>query len=172
MAMSPTPCSVQRTRSSGIVRRHRKVTQGNRAVSASELAQMGRCERLVLFEHLHGRRRTASQQRDRQRGRLSHEQFEREGIDAMSAVARRHGRCFIATCVFGDGWQTQVLRRFRDEVLRPKPWGRWLIRRYYHAGPGICIVLRERPVIRAATRAALALVAAVLSWSLRRGETE
>ena len=34
-----------------------KTPQDERAVSASELAQMGRCERLVLFEHLNGNRR-------------------------------------------------------------------------------------------------------------------
>lgn len=133
---------------------------------------MGRCERLVLFEHMHGRRRTASQLRDQQRGLLAHRQFEREGLDAMSATARRRGRCFIATCVFGDGWQTHVLRQFRDEILRPRPWGRWLIRRYYRAGPGLCAVLRERPIVRAATGVVLGLVAAVLRWSLWPGETE
>jgi len=34
-------------------------------VSASELAQMGRCEKLVLFEHLHGNRHTVLQQQAR-----------------------------------------------------------------------------------------------------------
>lgn len=170
--MSPTACSVPRMRSKDVVGRHSKGATGVRSVSASELAQMGRCERLVLFEHRHGRRRTPSQQRDRKRGQLAHEQFEHEGLDAMSAAARRRGRCFIATCVFGDAWQTQVLRHFRDRVLRPRPWGRWLIRRYYRAGPGLCIVLRERPVLRAAMRVVLGLVASALGWSLRQGDTE
>lgn len=170
--MSPTACSVPLMRSRGVVGRRPKGTTGVSSVSASELAQMGRCERLVLFEHLHGRRWTASQQRDRQRGLLAHRQFEREGLDAMSAAGRRRGRCFIATCLFGDGWQTQVLRHFRDRVLRPRPWGRWLIRRYYRAGPGLCIVLRERPVLRAATRVVLGLVAVALRWRLRQGDTE
>lgn len=152
--------------------RHPKGTQSNRAVGASELAQMGRCERLVLFEQTHGRHRTARQQRDRKRGQLAHQQFEREGLDAMSAAARHRGRCFIATCVFGDGWQTQALRQFRDEVLRPRPWGRWLIRRYYRAGPGLCSLLCTWPVMRAATRAVLGIVAAVLSWSMRQEEAE
>jgi len=153
--------------------RHTKGDPGGQAVSASELAQMGRCERLVVFEHVHGRRRTNNQQRDRKRGLLAHEQFEREGLDAMSAAAQRRGRCFIATCVFGDSWQTRTLRRFRDEVLRPSPWGRWLIRRYYLAGPGLCVVLRRRPVLRGATRTALGLMATVLRcWFARREESE
>ncbi len=153
--------------------RHTKGDPGGPSVSASELAQMGRCERLVVFEHVHGRRRTNNQQRDRKRGLLAHEQFEREGLDAMSAAALRRGRCFIATCVFGDGWQTRTLRRFRDEVLRPRPWGRWLIRRYYLAGPGLCVVLRGRPALRGATQVALGLVAVVLRcWIVREGEDE
>lgn len=153
--------------------RHTKADPGGPSVSASELAQMGRCERLVVFEHVHGRRRTDGQQRDRKRGLLAHEQFECEGPDAMFAAAPLRGRCFIATCVFGDNWQTRTLHRFRDEVLRPRSWGRWLIRRYYLAGPGLCVVLRRRPVLRVATRAALGLVAAVLRcWFAQWGETE
>lgn len=52
-----------------------KTPQDERAVSASEPAQMGRCERLVLFEHLHGNRRCARHQFDRARGLRAHEQF-------------------------------------------------------------------------------------------------
>ncbi len=152
---------------------HPKGDPGNQSTSASELAQMGRCERLVVFEHLHGRRRTARQQEDRKRGLLAHEQFQREGLDAMSSSSLRRGRCFIATCVFGDSWQTRILRRFRDEVLRPRPWGRWLIWRYYLAGPGMCVVLSRWPFLRRATRVALGLTAAVLRrWLVPRGETE
>lgn len=171
--MSPTRCSARRMWSEDFMGRHTKGDSAGPSVSASELAQMGRCERLVVFEHVHGRRGTNNQQRDRKRGLLAHELFEREGLDAMSAAAQRRGRCFIATCVFGDSWQTRTLRRFRDEVLRPRPWGRWLIRRYYLAGPGLCVVLRRRLVLRVATRAALGLVAAVLRcWFARRGEHE
>jgi hypothetical protein len=138
-----------------------KTPPGDRSVSASELAQMGRCERLVVFEHLHGRRRTDSQQRDRKRGLLAHQQFEQEGLDAISVDARRWGRCFIATCVFGVTWQTEVLRRFRDVVWRPKPCGRWLIRLYYRMAPGICAVLCRWPVLQKPVRVALVLIAVV-----------
>lgn len=134
---------------------------------------MGRCEKQVAFEHLHGSRRTASQQRDRKRGLLAHQQFQREGLEAQAAAGRRQGRCFIATCVFGDTWQTQILRRFRDEVLRPKPWGRRLIWRYYRAAPAICVVLRRRPLLQGVVRAALRLVTVTLRWWLGlSGEAE
>ena len=148
--------------------RHRKELLGDRSVSASELAQMGRCEKLVVFEHLHGSRRTDSQQRDRKRGLLAHRQFEQEGLDSMSVGVRSRGRWFIATCVFGEGWQTQVMRQFRDTVWRPKPWRRWLIKLYYGMAPGICAALRRWPVLQKPVRAALGLIAEGSRWWLRR----
>ena len=139
-------------------------------VSASDLAQMGRCERLVVFEHLHGSRRTAGQQRARARGLVEHEHFYREGL-AASAQAARKGRCFIATCVFGEAWQTEVLRRFRDKALRPSAWGRRVIRLYYLGAPGICVVLRRWPTLQVPVRTVLGAIATGLRWwlGLRRG---
>ncbi|WP_370452183.1 CFI-box-CTERM domain-containing protein [Dechloromonas sp. CZR5] len=140
-----------------------------RMVSASDLAQMGRCERLVVFEHLHGSRCTARQQRARARGLVEHEQFYREGL--ASAQADRKGRCFIATCVFGEAWQTEVLRRFRDEALRPSVWGRRVIRLYYRGAPGVCVVLRRLPTLQVPVRMVLGAIAMGLRWwsGLRRG---
>ncbi len=134
----------------------------DRMVSASDLAQMGRCERLVVFEHLHGSRCTARQQRARARGLVDHEQFYREGL--ASAQADRKGRCFIATCVFGEAWQTQVLRRFRDEALRPSAWGRRVIRLYYRGAPSICVVLRRWPALQVPVRMLLGAIATGLCW--------
>lgn len=133
-----------------------------RMVSASDLAQMGRCERLVVFEHLHGSRCTARQQRARARGLVDHEQFYREGL--ASAQADRKGRCFIATCVFGEAWQTQVLCRFRDEALRPSVWGRRVIRLYYRGAPSICVVLRRWPALQVPVRMLLGAIATGLCW--------
>lgn len=48
------------------------------SVSASELAQMGVCERLVVFEHQYGKLRTAEQLSALKRGRRSHRRFYRE----------------------------------------------------------------------------------------------
>ena len=135
----------------------------NRMVSASELAQMGRCERLVMFEHRHGSRRTARQQRARERGMVEHERFYREGL-AASAPAARKGRCFIATCVFGEAWQTEVLHRFRDEALRPSAWGRRVIRLYYRGAPSICVILRRWPPLQVPMRMVLGAIAIGLRW--------
>jgi hypothetical protein len=144
----------------------------DRIVSASDLAQLGRCERLVLFEHLHGRCRTARQQRARERGLVEHKQFCREGL-AASAQVDRKGRCFIATSVFGEAWQTQVLRRFRDEALRPSVLGRRLIQLYYRVAPGICVVLRRWPQMQVPVRMVLGAIATGLRWwSSSRGDSK
>ena len=143
-------------------KRSRRSTNGW-MVSASDLAQMGRCERLVPFEHRQGSRRTARQQRARERGLVEHERFYREGL-AASAQAARKGRCFIATCVFGDGWQTQVLRRFRDVALRSNAWGRRLIWCYYRVAPGICTCLRRWPVLQVPVRVVVGAIATGVRW--------
>ena len=163
MATSPTTSSRQRsTCEPAMGKRSRRSVRG-RMVSASDLAQMGRCERLVVFEHLHGIRRTARQQRARERGLVEHEHFYREGL-AATAQAARKGRCFIATCVFGEAWQTEVLRRFRDEALRPSAWGRRVIRLYYRGAPSICVVLRRWPHMQIPMRMVLGAIATGLRW--------
>ncbi len=145
-------------------------SMNRRMVSASDLAQMGRCERLVVFEHLHGRRRTARQQRARERGVVEHERFYREGL-AASAQAARKGGCFVATCVFGESWETQELRRFRDVTLRPSIFGCWAVRLYYRVAPVICIVLRRWPALQFPVQVVLRAIALGLRWwpTWRRG---
>jgi len=101
--------------------KHRsKRRRSDAIVSASELAQMGRCEQLVLFEHRHGQRRLLHQEAARRQGLAAHERFEQEGLAVRSAGLRRAGRCFVASLLFGEAWQTQALRQFRDKVLRPR----------------------------------------------------
>jgi hypothetical protein len=125
-----------------------------RAVRASELAQMGVCERLVVFEHRFGKRSTEHQRQAIKRGLKVHAQFYREGILASDATeaSDKKGRCYIATLIFGPGRETAALRIIRDRVLRPYATGRWLIRVYYRTAPGLCVVLERyswlQPVIR------------------------
>ena len=66
------------------------------SVSASELAQMGVCERLVVFEHRYGRRRTAEQQRAAARGRLAHARF----YQAQYTESARRSGCRVAALIF------------------------------------------------------------------------
>jgi hypothetical protein len=56
--------------------------RGGEMVSASELAQMGRCEQLVVFEHRQGPRRLPHQESARRRGLEAHRRFEQEGVTA------------------------------------------------------------------------------------------
>ena len=121
------------------------------SVSASELAQMGVCERLVVFEHQYGMRRLPDQRAAIERGRREHEQFYREGRIALAPP----GRCFIATMVFGEGPATQTLRAFRDQVLRRGPTGRRLIATYYRIAPGVCKLLERQPWAHSVLRIAL-----------------
>jgi hypothetical protein len=126
--------------------RHKK-----RAVSASTLAQMGVCERLVVFEHREGKRPTPVQRAALQRGLRAHRQFASESV----SEATRRGRCFMATYLFGEGPETQALRRFRDRFLRPTPAGRRLILKYYQLAPTVCLVMERWPATRFVARAVI-----------------
>ena len=55
-------------------------------VSASELSQMGACERLVLFEAKYGKRMSRCQQEAIERGRREHAKFFRDGVRSQSDV--------------------------------------------------------------------------------------
>ena len=109
---------------------------------------MGVCERLVQFEHQQGRLRTDAQLRDMRRGLRTHEHFYLDGREAQTA----RGRCFVATMVFGESPETQALRQFRDRVMRPRVFGRWLIAAYYRQAPTVCRFLERRPVSRRVVR--------------------
>lgn len=61
------------------------------SVSASELAQMGVCERLVVFEHRYGMRRSAEQLLTMKRGHRAHERFYRERHEGWVCG----GRCVV-----------------------------------------------------------------------------
>jgi hypothetical protein len=111
--------------------------KAKRAVSASALSQMGVCERLVVFEHCEGKRPTLAQKVALRRGLRAHRRFASEGMSDESRI----GRCFIATHAFGEGPETQFLRRFRDRVLRPTRAGRRLILCYYRVAPTVCLAM-------------------------------
>jgi hypothetical protein len=121
------------------------------AVSASALAQMGVCERLVVFEHREGSRMTAAKKAALQRGLSAHRRFASE----ESPQEGRGGRCFIAMHVLGDGPETKTLRDFRDWLLRPTRTGRCLILGYYRVAPSICRIMKRWPALEVAAKALL-----------------
>ena len=147
--------------------RKRRVPKVDR-VSASELAQMGVCERRVKFGHDRGRQRTPEQLRAMERGLRVHEDFYRDGHD----VARDGGRCFAAMLLFGEAPETRVLRCFRDQVMRPRPLGRRLIVVYYRFAPAVCRFLDRRPSLLPVARWLMGGVVPVagrwLEWQRRR----
>ena len=127
----------------------------SKAVSASELAQMGVCERLVRFEHRYGKRSTASQRAAIRHGLKEHDDFYRDGLQ----MPEKKGWFYIATLVFGPGRETAALRIFRDRALRPYGAGRWLIGVYYRAAPRVCEVLERWPWLQPIVRTILRPIA-------------
>lgn len=135
----------------------------SKAVSATELARMGICQRLVFFEHRYGKRTTASQRTAMQHGLKEHEQFY---LDAKCASEKK-ACCYISTLIFGTGGETTALRSFRDRVLRPHRAGRWFIAVYYRTASGVWKVLERWPWLEAAERATLKTIAWVIARTLR-----
>ena len=83
-------------------------------VSASELAEMGVCERRVLLAHRHGPRRTSAQRRAMRRGLRAHERFHRDGLAAREGVSRRRPTAFAAL----GRWFVGLCTRIALAVLR------------------------------------------------------
>src|SRR5437868_14996914 len=122
-------------------------------LSASELSQMGACERLVLFEAKYGKRKSHCQQESIERGGREHAKFFRDGVRSQSDVQTSLEKpwCFCASLAWGpEAPETDLLRRFRDRILRRTAAGRGLIRVYYRTAPGLCRrVEGRRKLIRA-----------------------
>lgn len=125
-------------------------------VSATELAQMGFCEKRMLLAHRLGERSTPAQRMARLRGQAAHQQYFEEG-----AAAAADRRCFVATFVFGpDAQETAVLRAFRDTVLLPRWWGPLAVAAYYRAAPSVCTIMARLPFTSAWGRWVLRAVVA------------
>ena len=70
-------------------------------VSASDLAKMGHCEKLMQFEQLQGSRINKRRERAMERGRIEHERYKREGLAAVSANTFRRKPCIHSNCMPG-----------------------------------------------------------------------
>jgi hypothetical protein len=137
-------------------------------VSASELAQMGVCERLVFFEHRYGKHSTASQRAAIKRGLKEHERFYLNGL----GISETRGRCYIATLIFGTSWEVAALRAFRNRVLRRYAMGRCLIMWYYRTAPTFCKALERCPSLQPVTRVILRPIAWIVGRALRCDRSE
>ncbi|MCC5859228.1 MAG: S8 family serine peptidase [Ectothiorhodospiraceae bacterium] len=78
------------------------------------------------------------------------------------------GGCFIATAAYGTPMadDIQVLREFREQVLRPHAAGRWLIQRYEQLSPPVADAIARRPWLQASVRLLLRPVVALARWLL------
>jgi hypothetical protein len=125
------------------------------SVSAKELAEMGFCEKRIELSHRIGVRQTKEHEARIARGRREHRRYFEEGVAATRSAVNA-GDCFIATFVFGrTAWQTNVLRRYPDEVLLSAWWGRQLVRSYASMSPIACLALRRWPVLQRPVHACL-----------------
>lgn len=114
---------------------------------------MAACERLVLFEAKYGKRKSQCQQEAMKRGSREHAKFFEDGVRSQADVQTSLSKpwCFCASLAWGpEAPETNLLRRFRDRILRRTAAGRCLIRVYYRAAPGLCRrIERRRKLIRA-----------------------
>lgn len=126
--------------------------------AATDLAQMGVCEKRMLFEATLGKRRSATHERDAGRGTARHDRFHRDAVRYRPEVKTsepQSTRCFVATAVFGESPETRTLRQFRDTVLQRHWTGRAATGVYYFVGPCIANFLLAGPRRQAIARALL-----------------
>lgn len=136
-------------------------------VSASELAQLGFCERVAHFDWRDGARRTNEQVNAQDRGNAAHDQFYRDSV-AIARASEKKGRCFVATLALGECAETRDLRAFRDLYMRRTAAGRWLIRTYYRLGPALCELLGRHRRLLQCVRACVRLAAKAAAWANAR----
>ena len=63
---------------------------------------------------------------------------------------RKKKACYIATCVYGDydSPEVRVLRRFRDNYLENRLWGRCFISIYYTISPSLVRIFGRNNTIK------------------------
>lgn len=141
-------------------------------VSASELAQMGACERYIAFEKRYGKIRSPEQIKAMQRGNNAHDKFHREALTVNPRVRsslEAKPWCFIASCVFPapNAPETRTLRALRDRILRRSQAGRRVIILYYRWSAPIARLIGPHRAARAVARVLLRPVVATARLVLK-----
>ncbi|MES2356565.1 MAG: CFI-box-CTERM domain-containing protein [Pseudomonadota bacterium] len=128
-------------------------------VSASQLAQMGVCERYAYFESVYGKRYSREQRDAQDRGNHAHEVFLQEAQLVNSKLNTDEDTkrwCFIASCAFTvDAPEVRTLRVFRDRFLRKSRIGRAFIINYYRYSPAVVRTMERHSIAKRLTRACL-----------------
>lgn len=103
------------------------------SISATRLAEVGLCQRMVALRLQHGEAPAAPERQLRlDLGVEMHTATE------QAAARPRERPCFIASVVFGPmDPRTKILRVWRDEVLMRSNTGRSMVRFYYRVSPAI-----------------------------------
>jgi hypothetical protein len=99
----------------------RKRTHERVIVSASELSQLGVCERLVVFEDRFGKRWSADRAVAVQRGLRVHRQFHRDGSQCQPHPRLRPE--VMRSLLVVLSWATQFVSRL-VRLSRKMTWGR------------------------------------------------
>ncbi|MCL2259271.1 MAG: hypothetical protein FWC18_05560 [Cystobacterineae bacterium] len=84
-------------------------------------------------------------------------------LNAVINLTRKHvfwlskvGHCFVATAFLGEGAEELPLFwRYRDEILLPRFWGRWVVAAYYALGPFGARFLLAQPWLKVPMRCLL-----------------
>ena len=122
-----------------------------RAIAASDLAKLAACEQKLVYEKRYGELLTPAQRERIRDGHRGHARYLREAFVLNPRVSSSDSKpwCFIATELWGESAdETQLLRAFRDAVLRRHRFGRGLICIYYRLSPAIAAYIAARPHAR------------------------
>ena len=122
-----------------------------RAIGASDLAKLATCEQKLVYEKRYGELLTPAQCERIRDGHRGHARYLREAFVLNPRVisSERKPWCFIATELWGESAsETELLRIFRDAVLRRHRLGRALICTYYRLSPALAAYIAPRPSAR------------------------
>lgn len=87
----------------------------------------------------------------------------------VQSSANKDVHCFIATAAYGSYLHKDVIhfRNFRDQVLKPTAFGRWLVKWYYQVSPYWAHKIQQHSVLKTATQVLLSVVLSVMeSWRI------
>jgi len=90
------------------------------------------------------------------------------GLEDSATLEVKLSLCFIATAAYGtpEAEEIDILRGFRDVVLRPNRLGAKLVSLYYKASPPVAEFISQREALRAAVRLGFVdPIVAILNWS-------
>jgi len=91
--------------------------------------------------------------------------FDTLGLTPQGVDDGGGGGCFIATAAYGSSSESSVklLRRFRDNILLDKAWGRAFVDLYYRWSPKLADIIAEHDFLRLLVRLSLIPLIA-FSW--------